>query len=278
MTDLSSWQGQNLEIEDVVTPAGVQRFYAALDLQPLPHYAENNLAPLGFHWCLCLPDTALSELGDDGHPQKGGFLPPVPFPRRMWASAKTEFIKPLPIGQSVKRISTVASINEKTGKSGSLVFVNVDHETYASDELAIKEQQTIVYKEASTQAMPLPNTDVGPPQGWEVVEELLPTTPMLFRYSSLTFNSHRIHYDLDYAKNQEMYPALVMHGPLQATLALQLAASRGVIKSFSFRGLAPAFCNQPLFLAANFDQEQAELATIGSDGVKRLEAKASYIA
>jgi len=126
--------------------------------------------------------------------------------------------------------------------------------------------------------MPLPNTDVGPPQGWEVVEELLPTTPMLFRYSSLTFNSHRIHYDLDYAKNQEMYPALVMHGPLQATLALQLAARRGVIKSFSFRGLAPAFCNQPLFLAANFDQEQAELATIGSDGVKRLEAKASYIA
>jgi len=125
MTDLSSWQGQNLEIEDVITPAGVQRFYAALDLQPLPNYAENNLAPLGFHWCLCLPDTPLSELGDDGHPKKGGFLPPVPFPRRMWASAKTEFIKPLPIGQSVKRISTVSSINEKTGKSGSLVFVKL---------------------------------------------------------------------------------------------------------------------------------------------------------
>jgi len=276
MTDISSWLGRQQEIDDVITPSSVKRFYAALNLQALEVDLQNNVAPLGYHWCLCLPDTPLDQLAEDGHPKKGGFLPPVPFPRRMWASAKTEFIADLPIGSNVKRISEIVSIDEKVGKSGSLVFVEVAHQTMLNGLCAIKEQQTIVYREASQTPMPLPNSDGGRPKGWQIVEELLPTTPMLFRYSSLTFNSHRIHYDLNYAREQEMYPELLVHGPLQATLALQLAARRAKVKTFSFRGVAPAFCHQPLFLVANFDGNVGELATIGADGQERLLAKAGF--
>ena len=132
MTDLSNWIGRTQSVEDIVTQSAVDRFCATIDCDPC-----HEVAPLGYHWCLGLPDNPMHELGEDGHPQKGGFLPPVDLPRRMWASSKVEFIHPLPIGATIKRKSTIASVNEKTGKTGKLVFVEVDHETEVNGKTAL---------------------------------------------------------------------------------------------------------------------------------------------
>lgn len=276
MTDLSQWVGRSQTSQDVITLSGVKRFYAALDQAVPADLGAASMAPYGYHWCLCLPDNPMSELGVDGHPKKGGFLPPVELPRRMWAASEVTFFSGLPIGEEITRHSQIASVKEKTGKTGALVFVEVDHQTDVRGQCAIKERQTIVYKDAATEPMPLPETNAGTPSGWQVVQDIQPTTPMLFRYSALTFNSHRIHYDLPYAQDQEMYPELVVHGPLMATLALQLAAAHGELATFSYRGMSPAFCNQTLFLTGNFDGSTGELATIGADGRQCLTANANY--
>ena len=279
MNDLSQWIGRTQSVNDVVTQGGVDRFCATIACDQV---SVNNVkvAPLAYHWCLGLPDSPMSELGEDGHPKKGGFLPPVELPRRMWASSKVEFIRALPIGASIKRNSSIASVTEKSGKTGALVFVGVDHETEVEGEVAIREQQTIVYRKATQTAAPLPANNAEQPQGWQIVEQLVPNAQLLFRYSALTFNSHRIHYDLPYAQSQELYPGLIVHGPLMATLVLQLAAKHGDVAKFSFRGMSPAYCDQSLYLTANFDQSaepsSAELATIGGDGRTCLSAQLEY--
>lgn len=280
MTDLSQWVGRSQKSQDVITLGGVKRFYAALDIEVPADIVEKGIAPYGYHWCLCLPDSSMSELGVDGHPKKGGFLPPVELPRRMWAASDVEFFTALPIGAEITRRSQIASVKEKTGKTGVLVFVEVDHQTEFDGQCAIKERQTIVYRDAATSPAPLPEANAGVPNDWQVVQELLPSSAMLFRYSALTFNSHRIHYDLPYAQEQEMYPELVVHGPLMATLALQLAVANGnggfELTKFSYRGVSPAFCNQPLYMAGNFEGKTGELAAIGADGRTCVTAKADY--
>ena len=179
-------------------------------------------------------------------------MPPIDLPRRMWAASRVMFLHPLPLGVTIYKRSTVTAVNEKTGKTGALAFVEIDHEIFVNDEVAIKEQQTIVYREAANSAMALPNSDAAEPTGWQIVEQLNPQPSLLFRYSSLTFNSHRIHYDLPYAQSEELYPELVVQGPLMATLALQLASQRGSLQHFSFKALAPAFCNQPLYHSKSY--------------------------
>jgi len=262
-----AWVGKTLEQRDVISQAGVDRFCATFGFEH-----EGTFAPHGYHWCLCLPDTSTSELGLDGHPPKGGFMPPINLPRRMWAASRVEFLRPLPLGASIVRRSSITAINEKTGKTGALVFVEVDHETWVNDDIAIREQQTIVYREAAGSRTPLPKVSAGAPDGWQIVEQLKPEPTILFRYSSLTFNTHRIHYDLPYAKSEELYPALVVQGPLMATQALQLAAQHGEIKEFSFKALSAAFCDQPLYLTANINGRQGKVATIGGDGRTCLKA------
>lgn len=279
MTDLSKWVGRTQAVEDIVTQSGVDRFCATIgrESQSRPREASSfKDAPIGYHWCLGLPDNPMDELGEDGHPEKGGFLPPVELPRRMWASSKVEFIHSLPIGATMKRESTIASVNEKTGKTGALVFVEVAHDIEVDGEIAIRERQTIVYREASRSSAPLPDDNAVEPTDWQLVEKLTPSALLLFRYSALTFNSHKIHYDLPYAKSQELYPALIVHGPLMATLVLQMAAKRGDVSEFSFRAVSPAYCEQSLFLAANFDQTTGELATIGGDGRTCLSARVEF--
>lgn len=287
MTDLSNWIGRTQSVEDVVTQSGVDRFCATIGCDTVDNCeskteeSKTKTAPLGYHWCLGLPDNSMQELGEDGHPKKGGFLPPVELPRRMWASSKVEFIQPLAIGSSIKRHSTIAAVSEKNGKTGALVFVDVDHQTEVEGELAIRERQTIVYREATRVSAPLPEDNVERvnseyAKNWQVSESLTPNTQLLFRYSALTFNSHRIHYDLPYATSQELYPALIVHGPLMATLVLQLAAKQGDVAEFSFRGMSPAYCDQTLLLAANFEQATGELATIGGDGRTCLSAKVAF--
>ncbi len=279
MKDLSQWIGRSQSISDVVTQSGVDRFCATIDC-PSSSVNNSKVAPHGYHWCLGLPDSLTSELGEDGHPMKGGFLPPVELPRRMWASSKVEFVQALPIGATIKRNSRIASVVEKSGKTGKLVFVGVDHETQVESEVAIREQQTIVYREATKTSTPLPDDNAEQPKDWQIVESLIPSPQLLFRYSALTFNSHRIHYDLPYTQAEELYAGLIVHGPLMATLILQLAAKHGDVAKFSFRGMSPAYCNQSLYLTANFKQSSdlhsGELATIGGDGRTCLSAQLEF--
>lgn len=274
MADWAEWIGKSETRSDVITPGLVQRFCATID-RPV-----TDEIPQGLHWCLCLPDASTAELGEDGHPAKGGFLPPIPLPRRMWASSKISFEAPLRMGDAITRVSTIASIEEKSGKSGDLVFVGVDHETSVSGRPAIRERQNIVYREpAAVTASPKPEAaktaDLG---GWDWQQAIIPSETLLFRYSALTFNSHRIHYDRPYAEQEEGYPGLVVQGPLMATLLLQLAASQldgNRLSRFSFRGQAPAFANRALHLVGRRKGENIDLAVLGSDGKAVMAAEAA---
>lgn len=272
--NFDNWIGKTDVQQDVVTPALIDRYGAVIGTN-----TSAGAAPEGLHWCLGLPDAPMAELGADGHPKTGGFLPPSPLPRRMWASSKVEFLADIKVGASIERRSTIASVSEKTGRSGSLLFVNVDHVTSSNDIAAVKETQTIVYRDAPKEKMTLPETSDVDVSAWDKSESLTPNTALLFRFSALTFNTHRIHYDYDFATEVEGYPALVVHGPLMASLLLRFAnehASGRKIHKFEFRGLAPAFCHQELFLVANTIENGFDLAVIGADGSKSMAAKVSF--
>lgn len=264
MADWNDWSGRTQEQSDVLTTALLARFRATIDSND-----RGDIAPQGIHWCLCLPDAATGELGEDGHPRKGGWLPPIPLPRRMWASSKVTFHAPIRAGEIIARRSTIANITEKTGSSGSLVFVDIDHDTFAEDSPVVSERQTLVYREAST-TLPTPRPiDTSPDfSDWQWHKSVTPSEALLFRYSALTFNSHRIHYDAPYAVEAEHYRGLVVHGPLTATLLLDLAGqSLGTnqLKQFSFRGHSPAFAGEPLYLVGKSDGIAITLAALGSD-------------
>ena len=272
--NFDNWIGKTDTQKDFVTPALINRYDAVIGAK-----SSEGMSPEGLHWCLCLPDAPMAELGVDGHPKTGGFLPPSPLPRRMWASSKVEFLSDIKASASIERLSTIASVLEKTGRSGSLLFVNVDHVTSSNDTVAVKETQTIVYRDAPKEKMNLPETGDVDLSAWDKTEGLTPNPALLFRYSALTFNTHRIHYDYDYATEIEGYPALVVHGPLMASLLLRFAndhASGRKVHKFEFRGLAPAFCHQKLFLVANDIADGFDLAVMGADGNKRMAAKVSF--
>ncbi|AMO71208.1 FAS1-like dehydratase domain-containing protein [Sphingorhabdus sp. M41] len=274
MADWADWIGKSETRHDVITPGLLQRFCATID-RPV-----TDDIPQGLHWCLCLPDAPTAQLAEDGHPAKGGFLPPIPLPRRMWASSSVSFDHPLQLGDTVARVSTVASIEEKSGKSGDLVFVAVDHEMRVGERVAIRERQNIVYREPAATASPASQTDSVAPelQGWDWQQTIIPSEPLLFRYSALTFNSHRIHYDKPYAMQEEGYPGLVVHGPLMATLLLDLAASElgaNQLSSFSFRGQAPAFANAAIYLVGRQEGDNITLAVISHDGKEIMSAQAT---
>lgn len=274
MADWADWIGKSETRHDVITPGLLQRFSATID-RPV-----TDKIPQGLHWCLGLPDVPTAQLAEDGHPAKGGFLPPVPLPRRMWASSSISFEQPLQLGDEISRVSTVASIEEKSGKSGDLVFVAVDHETRVGDRVSIRERQNIVYREPATTSSPVGAISNDPPdlQDWHWQQMIMPSEPLLFRYSALTFNSHRIHYDKPYAMQEEGYPGLVVQGPLMATWLLNLAANNlgaNRLSLFSFRGMSPAFANRALYLVGNQEGEKISLAVIGSDGKEIMSAQAA---
>ena len=286
MTEWQDFIGKTMVQHDVLTAALAQRHGATLDLP----VADGGALP-GIHWCLCLPEAATAELGPDGHPRRdiaGSFLPPIPLPRRMWASSSVEFIAPVPVGAEVVRTSTIADIAEKTGGSGRLVFVTVEHVTRVGGTEAVREKQNIVYREAvvarAAGGAVTPPPPTPPLKGtgeewaspiallaggeWPFARTLVPTEPLLLRFSALTFNAHRIHYDLPYARDEEGYPGLVVHGPLTATLLLNHATALAgqAIKRFSFRGASPAFCGEPLTLGARREGDAIALTAInGAD-------------
>ena len=269
-----NWIGREQVQRDVLTSALLARFRATFNSDD-----NGDVAPQGIHWCLCTPDTATADLDTDGHPKRGGFLPPVPLPRRMWASSKLTFHAPIRVGAAIERRSIIADINEKTGGSGPLVFVQVDHDTTSNGVLAVSERQTLVYRAAST-AAPAPLGSGGPAlSDWEWQRSLGPTAPLLFRYSALTFNSHRIHYDLPYATGEEGYRGLVVHGPLTASLLLDLAARElgaNRLANFAFRGVSPAISGEALHLVGRLEKEAVTLAALGSDGREVMTATGTF--
>ena len=273
MTAWDSWIGREETREDRVDPGAAARWLATLDRAP----AESGAVPQGYHWCLCTPDAVTAALGPDGHPRRedsaASFLPPLPQPRRMWASSTVEFIAPLRVGEAVARTSRVQSIAKKSGGSGTLVFVDVAHETFSDGALAVREIQTLVYRDApppgTAPVPPAPGETRFDPSAWDTAREVLPAEPLLFRYSALTFNSHRIHYDAPYARKEEGYRGLVVHGPLTATLLLDLARRQlgdNALKTFAFRGLSPAICGEALHLAMRRAGAGWELCAFASDG------------
>lgn len=282
MSEWTNWIGRTETRMDRVDPGMVTRWLATLD-RAAP---ADESAPQGLHWCLCLPDAPTAALGPDGHPRRDdspdSFLPPVPLPRRMWASSKVEFHAPLHPGDDVTRTSRVASITDKQGGSGRLVFVEVEHETHTASGLAVREVQSIVYRDAAAPGTPPAPPPLGDeqfdPAPWEVHHALTPTEPLLLRFSALTFNSHRIHYDLPYATAEEVYRGLVVHGPLTATLLLDLAQREfgdNALKSFTFRGLSPAICGEMLHLVLRSKDGAAELGAFAADGRHVMSASAA---
>jgi len=258
---------------DFITLGLLERYRAVIG----PDNKANEI-PYGLHWCTCLPKAPMEELGQDGHPKTGGFLPASKLPRRMWASSKIDFLRPIRIGLKIERQSVIKSVTEKQGRSGPLLFVEVDHITKADGVASIRETQTIVYREASTTKTKLPIAKAFSLDDWAETKTIMPTPALLFRYSALTFNTHRIHYDQDYTSDVEGYPALVVHGPLMASLLLNFAAELAdgaSLTHFQFRGLSPAYCNQKLTLVANTESNEIDLAIIGLDGTKIMAAKAA---
>ena len=276
--DLRNWIGRKTEAEDMVTPRLIHGFRATL----APHLGDFDAAsvPLGIHWCLAPEMVEAAKLNSDGHPARGDFLPPVPLPRRMWAGSDIEFIAPLNVWDRVRRRSVVDNIVEKTGKSGPLCFVTVLHEVENERGLAVRERQTIVYRAAAEAGKDQPQAapaiaEPAAEREWSIVVDPV----LLFRYSALTFNGHRIHYDALYVTEVEHYPGLVIHGPLQATILLNLATSiqGSAPKAFSFRGVAPATGSQVLRARSMpMSNDVRELIMVAADGMTVMKASATW--
>jgi len=247
---LKAWVGRETTSSGLLADELADRFLATLDLE-----RDMTELPLGIHWCVGLESAATGKLGPDGHPPKGDFLPPVPYPRRMWAGGAMQIFGPLLRGQTVERRSRIAAVEPKSGKSGNLCFVTVQHGILADGKLVIEERQDIVYREAGPAGASLPILPA------DEARSLTPTPPLLFRYSAMTFNAHRIHYDLSYAQREENYPGLVIHGPLQATLLADHAARQlsRPLRRFSFRGQAPAFDTAALTLRVQPEGDGAKV-------------------
>ncbi|AMO25646.1 acyl-CoA dehydrogenase [Ramlibacter tataouinensis] len=240
---LRTWVGRSETTRDVVTAGPVRMLAATLDLPPGDLPAE--LPPL-WHWLYFLPAARQSELGPDGHPRRGGFLPPVPLPRRMWAGGRLEFMAPLRIGEEIQRSSFIEDVEVKSGRTGPLCFVRVRHELTGRQGLLLREFHDIVYRGDTVAGSAAPQYEPAPAAGAR--QRVVPDDVLLFRYSALTFNGHRIHYDRRYVTQVEGYPGLVVHGPLMATLLAQLAVRELPGRrpaSFSFRALKPVFDLHP---------------------------------
>jgi 3-methylfumaryl-CoA hydratase len=241
-----SWIGHSESVEDTVTPVPVAALSATLDRDDPPPQPGDTLPPL-WHWLYFLPLHRQSELGPDGHAARGGFLPPVTLPRRMWAGGRFSFHQPLRIGEAIRRVSTVTDVSHKTGRTGELVFVVVKHEISGPHGLALTEEHDIVYRNEPRPGEARPDEALAAPRqapnaaAWR--RDIMPDDVLLFRYSALTFNGHRIHYDRRYVTEIEHYPGLIVHGPLIATYLADLLrrhVQRAMCR-FQFRAVRPLF-------------------------------------
>lgn len=267
MTDFSAWIGRTRETADIVTPRLMAEFSATF----APHLAAvgEGEAPPCLHWCLAPETPASDALGPDGHAAKGGFLPPVPLPRRMWAGGEIESVVALRVGETVTRRETVRDIVFKEGRSGTLCFVTVDHAISTPRGVAIRERQDIVYREAAgAQTGAGAAAERGDAAAYQRTLAVPATPTLLFRYSAMTFNGHRFHYDRPYATQVEGYADLVVHGPMQASFLMNLAATLlgRVPKTFTYRGLSPMTANQTFSVCGRRDGETFAGVTLDAAG------------
>ncbi len=270
--DLASWIGRKEICDDNIDIGHVRKIALSLDA-PAP--GEGDTLPLLWHWALFINALQYDQLGEDGHPKRGGFLPPADDRNRMWAGGRLEFIQPLRVGIKGQRISTVAAITEKEGRTGKLLFATVRHEYVQGGALCISEEQDIVYREPSPPR--LEGSVAAPPAQWSVSVE--PTPIKLFRYSAVTFNGHRIHYDHPYVTETEGYPGLVVHGPLIATLMCQgfvKAHPDKVVTSLSYRGLRPLIAPQPFQVAGALGEEGRARLWAEQDGTLAHQAELGF--
>jgi 3-methylfumaryl-CoA hydratase len=242
LTHLREWIGRTETRTDEVTAAPIAALAATLDRADPPPTAGTPVPPL-WHWLFFTPLAPQSEIGPDGHAKRGGFLPPVPLPRRMWAGGRLQFNAPLQVGDTITRESRIDDVTIKEGRSGALVFVNVHHAIRNARGVALTEEHDIVYRDNPRPDAPVPAPQVAS-QDEDFAREIAPDPVLLFRYSALTFNGHRIHYDRTYATEVEGYPGLIVHGPLIATLLADLARREmphAVMRRFFFKAVRPLF-------------------------------------
>lgn len=273
-----TWIGRTMQAEDIVTPRLIEHFRATFDPHLAPVAAGD--APLALHWCLAPTAAPMAELGADGHPARGGFVPPVPLPRRMWAGGSIETLAPLKSGDPVTRTSRIADLNLKEGRSGTLCFVNVDYEFATPRGLAIRERHDIVYRDVPAGgAQPAPKPAPADVQRGDTIWGITADPVLLFRYSAITFNGHRIHYDYPYVTDVEGYAGLVVHGPLQASLLFNLAATIGgrAPHKFEYRGLSPLIAGQRFEVHGRRNPDgTARCWTQDASGVINMQGTASW--
>lgn len=269
-----AWVGRTETIRERIVPDRVAALAATLGIER--NCAVGAPLPPGWHWMFFNRFAPRGELGVDGHPKRGGFLPPVSLPRRMWAGGRLTYETPATVGSEGERESTIAKVEEKSGRGGKLVFVTVRHRIRCDGAHCITEEQDIVYREPAAPGAPAP-MPAPAPEGADWSEEFGPDTVLLFRFSALTSNGHRIHYDQEYARNEENYPDLVVHGPLTAILLQNFATKCAgrPLKSFEFRGMAPLFVSAPFRLECRkTDDSSFDLWARGPNGGLAMRASA----
>lgn len=278
---MRQWIGRTQQATDTVTVQLVKALRATLFLD-IGTPKSGDAAPFTTHWCLAQPVAPMSEIGPDGHPARGGFLPPVPLPRRMWAGGKLEFVDTMRVGDEVTRSSKISNVTMKTGSTGVLCFVSVEHTITTPRGIAVRERQDIVYRDnpnpADAKAGAKPQAVAAPPKA-QHCETYMADPVLLFRYSALTFNGHRIHYDRDYVTKVEGYPGLVFHGPLQAALLVEFSARlKGgrAPKTFSYRGVQPLFDGAEFSVNANDGASDMDVWTANASGTPTMKATANW--
>jgi 3-methylfumaryl-CoA hydratase len=277
---LSAWEGRTEARTDLVTATPASAMAAVMDRDRLDFRVGDPLPP-GWHWLYFLPLARQSEIGPDGHPRRGGFLPPVPLPRRMWASGSMRIHDPLRIGDTVARTSRVESVQFKEGRSsGPMVIVTLVHDSSTERGPSISETQVLVYRGEETSPSAASGTPAAMDETWRM--DVVPDPVLLFRYSALTFNGHRIHYDRDYASGIEHYPGLVVQGPLVSSLLLELL-HRNIpgkrVAQFRFRALRPLYDTHPFSVCARMAAEDGDTVLWARDaqGMVTMEASASLV-
>jgi 3-methylfumaryl-CoA hydratase len=270
------WLGRVEEAHDRISARQARQMAATLGVEIAA--VDGAMLPPLWHWMGWTPETPMSGLGPDGHPARGGFLPPVPLERRMWAGGRLRFHAPLVIGERIERRSEILKVAEKTGSTGQMVFVTVRHDVVGAAGPAISEEQDIVYVAMPDRFVPPPPVAAPEDPLWS--EPVAVDTVRLFRFSALTFNGHRIHYDLPYARGVEKYPGLVVHGPLQAMLLMEAARRRNpghVPSGFRFRGVRPLFAHEDLRLEGQAAADGAgALVTVNGDGLVCMQAEIGW--
>jgi 3-methylfumaryl-CoA hydratase len=279
--NFAEWIGRTEQLADDISPATAQAAAATFDQQMESFSTGCELPPL-WHWFYFLPKAPQNQLGSDGHPQRatGSFMPPIPYPRRMFAGARLTWHRPLLIGHPARREAVIRDITLKSGRSGRLAFVMVAYRYLQGEDaqLCLEEEQDIVYREPGPPIPPPQVVELPEPPAGAWTRTVTPDSRLLFRFSALTFNAHRIHYDRPYATTEEGYPGLVVHGPLTALLLLHLVRENSSrrIASFRFRGQAPLFDLAPFRLTAQPADGHVDLQATGPDGKTAMTARAEF--